>query len=326
MIEKIKVSVIIPIYNVEKFLPKCLVSLEAQTLEEIEIILVNDGSTDNCAEIVKKFQNKTEKQIQYIEKENGGSSAARNDGLKVAKGEYIAFIDGDDYIDKDYLEVLYQSAKEENADVVICGYKQVDEDGKVLKIKKQIEGREDLPSPGVFVVWAHLFRKSLIQKNNLSFPVGKIFEDVMFSTVSKYKADVVHVLPYTGYNYVQRRGSIMHSGVLKTDRFPFQEFESTIDKLCKDIEEEKRLYLYYEMLFFFAGFLFVYCRRAKYIDIKRLCTFVQNFLNKITVSEKTKIYKKWGSLSFIEKKAIEVLDTIYKYKCFDKVVYLMTRF
>ena len=115
-----KVSVIVPVYNVEKYIDKCLNSLVNQTLKEIEVIVVNDGSPDNSQNIIDKYVKKYPKKVKSFIKENGGQGSARNLGLEHAKGEYISFIDSDDWIDNEALEKMYNLAKKKNSDVVIC--------------------------------------------------------------------------------------------------------------------------------------------------------------------------------------------------------------
>ena len=115
-----KISIIVPIYNVEKYLPKCIDSIINQTLENIEIILVNDGSTDSCAEIIESYANK-DNRIKVIHKKNGGQSSARNMGLDIAKGEYIGFVDSDDWLHYDMYENMYKSIKKVNSDLCVCG-------------------------------------------------------------------------------------------------------------------------------------------------------------------------------------------------------------
>ena len=117
---KVKVSVIIPVWNVEKYIAKCLDSLLNQTLKEIEIIVVNDGSPDNSQKIIDKYVKKYPNKVKSFIKENGGQGSARNYGLDMANGEYISFIDSDDWIDKDALEKMYNLAKKKNSDIVIC--------------------------------------------------------------------------------------------------------------------------------------------------------------------------------------------------------------
>lgn len=116
-----KVSIVVPIYNVEAYLSRCLDSILSQTLQDIEVIAVNDGSTDASGEILDQYASK-DTRIIVIHKKNGGVSAARNDGIQLVKGEYIGFVDPDDWIDHDMYEALYHSAVEEKADIVMCTY------------------------------------------------------------------------------------------------------------------------------------------------------------------------------------------------------------
>ena len=118
----VKVSIIVPFYNVEKYIKKCLETLVNQTLQEIEILLVNDGSKDNSEQIAKEYCEKYPEKIIYLEKENGGLSDARNYAIPQAKGEYIAFLDSDDYVELDMYEKMYKLAKEDNSDMVECDF------------------------------------------------------------------------------------------------------------------------------------------------------------------------------------------------------------
>ena len=126
-----KISVIVPVYNVEKFIKRCLDSIINQTTKDLEIILVNDGSTDNSGKICDEYA-KLDNRITVIHKENGGISSARNIGLDVATGEWIAFVDSDDYIEKDMYEVLYKTAIEKNVDICACFFKYLTVDNKIL--------------------------------------------------------------------------------------------------------------------------------------------------------------------------------------------------
>ena len=132
-VSKVKVSVIIPVYNTEKYLKKCLESIKNQTLQGIELIIVNDGSTDNSQSIIDKFVEEANFPVQCKIKENAGQAAARNDAMQLAKGEYIAFVDSDDYIASDYLEQLYEAAIKYDSEAVTCGYFIVDVNGKIIK-------------------------------------------------------------------------------------------------------------------------------------------------------------------------------------------------
>lgn len=210
----IKVSVIVPVYNVEKYLKQCLSSLVNQTLDEIEIIVVNDGTKDNSQSIIDDFKKQNPNKIISLIKENGGLSSARNYGLQYAQGEYIAFVDSDDFVDITMYEKMYSKAKEYNYDLVCCDFNElrnqkicpcsckIDED---LKQKKKItEAMVDFyPS-----AWNKLYKHQLLKDYDMKFKVGVWFEDVEF---------IYRLLPYITsigvvhehfYQYVIREGSI----------------------------------------------------------------------------------------------------------------------
>lgn len=131
MKENSLISIILPVYNSEKFLEKCIESILKQTYQNFELIIINDGSTDNSKTICEKFAT-AHKNVKFFNKKNSGVSAARNYGLSKAKGDYICFIDSDDYIEKNYLEILLKTIIENNADIVECNYKRVDEIGNII--------------------------------------------------------------------------------------------------------------------------------------------------------------------------------------------------
>ena len=126
-----EVSVIIPVYNSEKYVEKCICSVMAQTLPELEIIIINDGSTDESGRILRELAQK-DSRIVLLEQENQGVAAARNQGVEKATGKYLTFVDGDDYLQEDYIELMYNLAEKETLDMVICGLTYVDEGGKEL--------------------------------------------------------------------------------------------------------------------------------------------------------------------------------------------------
>ena len=126
-------SIIIPCYNVETYLPRCLDSLVDQTLDDLEIICINDGSPDNCLAILRDYEQRYPDTIVVIDKENEGVWRGRLDAIAIARGEYIGFVDSDDYVEPDFAEKLYTAAKENDADISVCGFRRVDVDtGKTL--------------------------------------------------------------------------------------------------------------------------------------------------------------------------------------------------
>ena len=203
-----KVSVIVPIYNVEKYLEKCINSLLSQTLEDIQIILVNDGSKDNSGNIAKEYEKNNKDRVIYVEKENGGLSDARNYGLKYATGDFIAFLDSDDYIEKNAYEEMYTKAIEENADYVECDF--IWEFHNKIRVDKQYpyKNKKEMLSFVRVVAWNKLIKRQLIIDNNLEFPKGLRYEDVEFT----YKLiPFINKFAYVDkpfIHYVQREGSI----------------------------------------------------------------------------------------------------------------------
>ena len=203
-----KVSVIVPIYNVEKYLEKCINSLLSQTLEDIQIILVNDGSKDNSGNIAKEYEKNNNDRVIYVEKENGGLSDARNYGLKYATGDFIAFLDSDDYIEKNAYEEMYNKAIEENADYVECDF--IWEFPNKIRVDKQYpyKNKKEMLSFVRVVAWNKLIKRQLITDNNLEFPKGLRYEDVEFT----YKLiPFINKFAYVDkpfIHYVQREGSI----------------------------------------------------------------------------------------------------------------------
>ena len=205
-----KVSVIVPVYNVEEYLERCLDSLVNQTLKDIEIIIVNDGSTDGSKEKIQKYIN-TYKNIVYLEKKNGGLSSARNYGIPYAKGEYIGFVDSDDYVELTMYEKMYNKAIEEKSDMVECDFiweypnKKREDIGKVYSSKKEaiIEAR--------VVAWNKIIKKDIIEKTKITFPEGLRYEDIEFFYKIVPYLDKISFVKETLVHYIQRESSIANT-------------------------------------------------------------------------------------------------------------------
>lgn len=205
-----KFSIIIPVYNVEKYIKKCLDSVFNQSFKDYEVIVVNDGTKDKSMDIVKEYD------LTIINQENAGLSAARNTGLSKAKGEYIFFLDSDDYIEKDLLKELDKSIKNK-PDIVRFQIQEVFEDGRIVEYKEEpftnkngVEAFSHI-SNYHFVenAWAYIYRKKYLEENNFKFKKGTIHEDFGLVPLVIIKASKVNSISYIGYNYVQREGSIM---------------------------------------------------------------------------------------------------------------------
>lgn len=212
----IKVSIIVPVYNVEKFLPECLDSLINQTIKDIEIICVNDGSKDNSLTILQKYAQK-DSRIKIIDQQNQGISAARNSGMKTASGEFIGFVDSDDWVDLNYYEKLYNAAKKFDSDIAVGDFIR---EGKVLKSKKLkfksetfYQGMEDkfkqILVPKLNYVWNKIYKHDFLKKVNLPFPVGRVYEDMYWTPQILFYANGIVTVPDTYLHYRKNTGSIV---------------------------------------------------------------------------------------------------------------------
>lgn len=212
-----KVSVIVPVYNTEKYIEKCLNSILSQKNVEIEIIVVNDGSTDNSDKILKKFENEYPDKIKIFEKNNGGLSDARNFGISKATGDYICFVDSDDYIDEKLFETMEQYMIQE---IELIKYKclRVDENGKHLEkvggpvFKKETGNQAFNILYGQDVLletaWLYLYKRDFFEKNNFFFPINKYHEDWAIVPFIIISAKSVVSTDFYGYYYVQSQDSI----------------------------------------------------------------------------------------------------------------------
>lgn len=207
-----KVSVIVPFYNVERYIEKCLNSLVNQTLEEIEIILVNDGSKDDSYKIVNEFQEKYADKIKCYEKPNGGLGDARNFGINYATGEYIAFLDSDDYVEPTMYEEMYEKAKQENADMVECDFWWEYPDKKKEDIGTTYSNQKEMLSKSRVVAWNKLIKREIYQNHpEARFSVGLRYEDIEgFYKILPYIRKVAFVRKCF-IHYVQRQGSISNT-------------------------------------------------------------------------------------------------------------------
>lgn len=214
------ISIIVPVYNVEKYLKKCLDSIIAQTYKNIEVIMVDDGSTDNCGKICDEYA-EAHKNFKAVHKKNAGLGMARNTGIQHMSGEYVMFLDSDDYIDPDLVKVLYNALKTNKVDISKSGFRRVDNDGNISSERKYnsevFKGKKAatmfLPrligsSPEKkdsfeMSVWASLYKTSHIKNNTILFPSERdlISEDIIFNIEYTQYANGACVISEIGYNY-----------------------------------------------------------------------------------------------------------------------------
>lgn len=303
-----EISIIVPVYNVEEYLPKCLDTILNQTFRDFEVILVNDGSKDNSGFICEKYAKK-DSRIRIIHKENGGLSSARNAGLDIAKGRYIGFIDSDDFIDLKMYEQLYNMIKIYNADIAICSYECVSKHAIIknknykdkleeIKVFNNIEAlNQTLEENGVefIVAWNKLYKSSVFE--NLRFKEGKVHEDEFIVHQVLYKSNIVVYTPKKLYYYLQRENSITGESfnIKRTDylealteRIYFYN-EKNLDYL-KEKTEYQYLKLYFKYYFKVKNDL---------KDTEKVKKLKQNFIDTFRTLSKSNIYSKKEKLSWI---------------------------
>ena len=253
-----KISIIVPIYNVEQYLGTCINSILNQTFKDFELILVNDGSTDNSLEICKYYK-KIDSRICIINKKNGGLSSARNAGLDIAKGEYIGFVDSDDYIHPQMYEILYNYIKKEEADISLCDFKKVkcyekcesqkyDEKNLDIKSYCNTQASEELfkeKAITFIVAWNKLYKRKLFNDNR--YKLGKRYEDEFIIHRLLYQSTKVVYVPVELYFYLKRDNSIMSKSFSLKNLDALDAYMDRINffKSCKEIIlEEKSLFMY----------------------------------------------------------------------------------
>ena len=201
------ISVIVPVYNTQDYLDKCLTSIINQTYKNIEIIIIDDGSTDNSKEVIKKYMNNDNRIIYYYQK-NSGVGIARNKGIDMSRGNYIAFIDSDDYINEKYIEKMYMAIKSDDA-FSICGTINVSYDGKEKSVnvnKKLIDTFRGIAQ------YRRLINKRILLKSQIKFSDVKICEDLEFySKLMIYSEMKYSIVDESLYYYVQRENSLIHT-------------------------------------------------------------------------------------------------------------------
>lgn len=214
------ISVIVPIYKVEKYLPTCIESIIIQSYRNFELILVDDGSPDLCPDICEEYK-LIDSRIKVIHKKNGGLSDARNVGLKEAKGKWVTFIDSDDYVGPNFLKELLLAAIQYKADISICDYRTVIDDTGQEKESSSflefdnIECLKNMYHPQMhgmeFVAWGKLYRTDLFTNFQIEYPVGKLHEDIFTTYKLLDAASQIVFSKYIGYFYRIRENSIMTS-------------------------------------------------------------------------------------------------------------------
>ena len=285
--KQIKLSIVAAIYNLEDYLPRCLDALVNQTLEEIEILCVDDGSTDTAPQIVDDYAKKYPEKIRAFHKENGGEFTSRNYGLERANGEYITFVDVDDYVEPNWAEQLYNAAKENNADLAVCAFERINlETGKITstdmigfgRCVKEVKNDDDFivfinPAP-----WNKVYKREIIK--DLRFLPFRGFNDTMLLMEILTRVKKIAFVPDVLYHYYLRSDSQIHS-VNEQDVQNLKKYLLEVKKFYKDSNKyEEMKYILDMMAFLHLGTSVMY--RASYdkkINIKQMLKETINYLN-----------------------------------------------
>lgn len=330
------ISVVIPVYNVERYIAGCLNSVFAQSFTDFEIVIVNDGSKDNSKEIIAQFQEKYGEKIVYLEKENGGLSSARNMALEHVNGKYITFLDSDDYLATDYLGLLYTTAEQNHCDVVCSGQNKVREDGEIIsKIRYQVTDGKCLTRR--LNISGKLYRTEYVKKQGILFPLGKTYEDNPFNLVMLFMTKNIIFLEYEGYNQIVHEGSIT-SQKIDINKLPFAALEKSIKHNLTNGEELNDRELFeFTVLSFFTYFLFVRNKKKEYltasdknsdiVTVMQICEhfqrFVQEYFPKCYKNKYARIFK-GGDLVFVQRIGVKVFAYLCKFnllKTFTMIFY-----
>lgn len=322
-----KISVIIPVFNTSKFLNKCVNSVLKQTYKNLEVVLIDDGSTDNSGILCDDFA-KADKRVVTIHKQNGGLSSARNVGLDTATGEFIAFVDSDDFVEPTMIEVLLNNIIKAGSDISICSFAMETETGKPYAdtppLKNETFSKSEAlallnePRQDRFTVaWNKLYRKRLF--DNLRYPEGKIHEDQWLAHKLFFKAGKVSTITDKLYHYVVHEGSIMQSSnPIKHfddidalfDRIEFYKTNNLKELITGVFKTMSELFAFYrEKIWAYENFTFSELNHI-YTYGKKCKKYLKNTAKTEKYSkEKTKEISKAFNFSFVDK-----LKLFYKNK------------
>lgn len=301
-----KVSVIIPVYNAENYICSCIESLLGQTLQECEFIFINDGSTDNCRQMIEKYK-ELDNRIKLVNQKNQGVSIARNNGLRIAAGEYVGFVDADDYIEKDMYEKLYNAAKRHDCDVVISNFESEIDGRKVItqypfpfgKLLDSDYIEQEillyfLQSDSLNTACSKLYKNRVIQEHRVKFEERvALGEDGLFNMQLFRKAARVTYIDYTGYHYREVAGSATRniSGKDYFGRALEVYMRDIPDEYLGNADKEKiRKLKSIKLISSVMSYIYVYFRASNEWSFWKRFSYVKNMIGNPRVREAFPIY------------------------------------
>lgn len=302
---KPEISIIIPVYNTEKFLKACINSLIKQSFKNCEFIFVDDGSTDDSCNLIRSYKKK-DNRIKLIMQKNKGVSSARNIGILNSNGKYIGFVDSDDYIDSDMYEILYKEMQTEDSDVIISNFEEELNGTKNIKTYNLIKNKKMdktyiqnnivsffIKDDSLNTVCNKLYKKSIIDENNIRFPKGlPLGEDGIFNMIYFSKCNSCKYIDYTGYHYREVHGSATRN-LYKHDYFQreLDVYNFDLEKLIDipqniDIKSLKSIKLINNI----KSNIYIYFDKSKEKSIFYKCKYIKKIVNKKEIKEALEIY------------------------------------
>lgn len=308
----VEVSIIIPCYNSEKTIEKCINSIKNQSFKDFEALIIDDGSTDQTTKIIKKIII-DDKRFKYYYTKNKGLSHARNYGLDRFKGKYISFVDSDDYIEEDYIRTLYQTIKENKTKISICSYKIISKNNeKEVNISKNKVELNIHPS-----AWCKMFHNSFFTQEKLRFPYGKFYEDLcLISKIIFTVGENYSIVNKSLYNYIQYDDSIMHTSDNRI--FHVYDILNDITSYCK----QKGIYDEVEKKIEFMWIYHVLCgtifRASTHKEFSK--EMIKKIINKVT-----EMYPKWRENKYIKENpfVFRMYITLLKYNQINLIYFLI---
>ena len=321
--KEIGVSVIIPAYNVEKYLEETLESIIHQEYQNFEVILINDGSTDRTAEIIKEYKEKYPNKFKIFDQKNKGQSATRNRALEYVEGKYIAFVDADDILKKDYLKTLYDACEMENAEIAIGGYvKFVSGSDKIVYSRCatdwDVKFDHNLHHVFQYSPCGKLFLTCFIKEHGFKFSEGEQLEDGPYGVMTHIVAKKVAVLEYQGYQYRIHEESTMGNVRKKKARpkVPYNGIETAIKQVKKYRKEpEVNEMLEYCIIKVLAGLTTSMYKSCDKQTRRELCQYCYWILDKYFPNAKENPYikiLKLKKIPFVHKLAVRLFMIAYK--------------
>ncbi len=310
------ITIIVPVYKVEDYLERCIESIINQTYNNLEIILVDDGSPDNCGKICDEYQIR-DKRIKVIHKQNGGLSDARNVAIDNAKGELITFIDSDDYVEKDYIELLYKNLQDNNCDISTCSYQcfydkvEIGKENEQIIVMNNEEALENMfyQKNTTTSAWGKLYKTKLFK--NIRYPKGKICEDLDTTYKLFAKSKKIVMSACKKYYYLQRTNSIINSkfSIKRMDAIDFA------TKTVKFINQKHPdiLASAYNRLFMEAVFIIIQIPKKEYKDeYKQLIGIIKKYRKEVLKDKKSK--KGYRIIALASYSGIGIIKIIFKLK------------